>query len=291
VKAGAPKDATAAAQQLEAYFLRRVLSEVKTSGGMAKGVGADTFQDMFNEALADKMSEAGGVGLSKQIAEQLEAGHGAAPRPPAPGLDNTLPGRGSRGASSVSALSLHREPTAAIALPQRDASAGIPLTSAPRGAAVYAQVSAQARSAADGKQGIEALVVRPVPGRVTSRMGDRFDPIDGHHSHHAGIDLAARTGTPVVAAGAGKVVRAGEASGYGNLVVVDHGNGTQTRYAHLDRVDVKVGDVLDAGQPLGAAGATGRVTGAHLHFEIRQDGEPVDPAAMLRAAIRPPSEP
>jgi murein DD-endopeptidase MepM/ murein hydrolase activator NlpD len=289
VKAGAPKDATAAAQQLEAYFLRRVLSEVKTSGGMAQGIGGDTFQDMFNEALADKMSEAGGVGLSKQIAEQLEAGHGAAPRPPAPGLDSTLPGRGSRGASSVSALSLHKEPTAAIALPQQQPG-GIPLTSAPRGAAVYAQVSAQAAKAAEGKLGMDALVVRPVPGRVTSRMGDRFDPIDGHHSHHAGIDLAARTGTPVVAAGAGKVVRAGEASGYGNLVVVDHGNGTQTRYAHLDRIDVKVGDTLDAGQSLGAAGATGRVTGAHLHFEIRQDGEPVDPAAMLKAAARPPTE-
>jgi murein DD-endopeptidase MepM/ murein hydrolase activator NlpD len=283
VKAGAPKDATQAAVQLEAYFLRRVLSEVKTSAG-SQGIGGDTFKDMFNEAIADEMSKAGGVGLAKQIAEQLEAGHGAAPRPSAPGLDTTLPGRGNRGGSSLMALSQSHAPTP-IELPQR-APGGIPLTSAPRGAAVYAQVA----KAAEGKQGMDALVVRPVPGRVTSRMGDRFDPIDGHHSHHAGIDLAAKTGTPVVAAGAGKVVRAGEASGYGNLVVVDHGNGTQTRYAHLDRIDVKVGDTLDAGQALGAAGATGRVTGAHLHFEIRQDGEPVDPAAMLKAAARPPTE-
>jgi murein DD-endopeptidase MepM/ murein hydrolase activator NlpD len=117
---------------------------------------------------------------------------------------------------------------------------------------------------------------------VTSKFGGRADPIESDKRFHAGVDLRAATGTPALAAQAGVVTRAGTAGNYGNLVVVDHGNGLQTRYGHLSRIDVKPGDKVAAGQEVGEVGATGRTTGPHLHFEVRQDGHAVDPATALK---------
>ena len=124
---------------------------------------------------------------------------------------------------------------------------------------------------------LAGLPVRPVTGIVTSRYGTRVDPLEGDTRVHAGVDLRAAEGTPARAAQAGTVVRAEPAGGYGNLVVVDHGNGLETRYGHLSRIDVQVGQKLDAGQPVGEVGATGRATGPHLHFEVRRNGRTVDP--------------
>lgn len=103
---------------------------------------------------------------------------------------------------------------------------------------------------------------------------------------HLGIDIDGDTGDPVWAAGAGRVVHAGPApagySGYGLLVVIDHGGG-ETVYAHLSRIAVSAGDVVDAGTPIGAMGTTGNVTGSHLHFELRIAGRQVDPTPYLPA--------
>ena len=99
--------------------------------------------------------------------------------------------------------------------------------------------------------------------------------------NHPGFDLAATTGSPVTAAAGGTVVQAGPAGTYGNLVTVRHENGFETRYAHLSAVDVHVGDVVEAGTDLGKVGSTGYSTGPHLHFEVRHDGKPIDPAPFL----------
>jgi hypothetical protein len=100
---------------------------------------------------------------------------------------------------------------------------------------------------------------------------------------HAGLDWAAPVGTTVRAAAAGKVARAGDADGYGNLVVLTHPDGFETRYAHLDRFadGLKEGDIVQAGQEIGTVGMTGLSTGPHLHFELRQDGTPIDPVPLL----------
>jgi murein DD-endopeptidase MepM/ murein hydrolase activator NlpD len=129
------------------------------------------------------------------------------------------------------------------------------------------------------------LPVRPVPGEVTSQFGMRKDPMPMRHGHerHPGLDLEARSGTPVVAAGNGVVVSAGHAGGYGRMVVLDHGDGVQTRYAHLSRIVVRRGEQIAAGQLLGKSGATGRVTGPHLHFEVRVNGAAVDPQEIVAA--------
>lgn len=118
-------------------------------------------------------------------------------------------------------------------------------------------------------------------GVVSSGFGARVDPLDGHVHTHGGVDVAAPAGTAVGAARAGVVTRAEPAGTYGNLVVVDHGDGTETRYAHLGSIAVRRGDPIGAGAVIGTVGSTGRSTGPHLHFELRVDGEPVDPKNHL----------
>ena len=114
-------------------------------------------------------------------------------------------------------------------------------------------------------------------GAVTSCFGQRWGRL------HAGVDLAAPHGTPVVAAGAGVVVRAGMADGYGNAVLIDHGNGYLTHYGHLSVIGVREGQRVSAGQPIGNEGSTGHSTGPHLHFEVHEGyyKNPVEPTAWL----------
>lgn len=122
----------------------------------------------------------------------------------------------------------------------------------------------------------------PVAGaRVSSQFGWRQHPIFGTPDHHEGVDYAAPTGTPIRAVAAGTVKIAEERPGYGLLVVVDHGGGLETRYAHCDRFDVREGDPVQAGEVIAEVGSTGNSTGPHLHFEVRKRGVAVDPQAWL----------
>ena len=126
-----------------------------------------------------------------------------------------------------------------------------------------------------------AAFVAPAICRYSSEFGERIHPVTHAESFHEGLDIAAPTGAPACAAAAGTVTQAGPAGTYGNLVVMRHADGSETRYAHLATVAVRPGDRLDAGQPLGTVGATGRVTGPHLHFEVRVGGRAVDPEPLL----------
>jgi murein DD-endopeptidase MepM/ murein hydrolase activator NlpD len=114
---------------------------------------------------------------------------------------------------------------------------------------------------------------------VVAPVGDRFGPRGTRF--HPGIDIEAGLGTPVGAARAGTVTWAGAVAGYGNLVVVAHGDGVRTLYAHLSKLDVSVGEQVEAGEEVGLVGATGDATGPHLHFEVRVRGAAVDPLKAL----------
>lgn len=122
--------------------------------------------------------------------------------------------------------------------------------------------------------------VRPVSGAISSPFGWRSISVAGNR-FHGGLDIAADPGTPVAAARGGIVVRAGWGGAYGYHVVLDHGGGWETRYAHLSRIDVSVGERLRQGVALGLVGSTGASTGPHLHFEIRLEGRALDPLAYL----------
>jgi len=121
----------------------------------------------------------------------------------------------------------------------------------------------------------------PTIGPVTSNFGWRTHPILGTERFHAGIDFGADYGSLIYASEQGRVIYADWYGGYGNAVIVDHGNGMTTLYAHCSDLYVKDGDVVAKGQPIAAVGSTGFSTGPHLHFELRANGEPIDPAAYL----------
>ena len=130
----------------------------------------------------------------------------------------------------------------------------------------------------------------PVNGRLLSRFGDREDPFSGDGARgemHPGVDISAAMGTPVRAAGDGIVEYAAyRPDGYGKLVIIDHGNGLATHYAHLSRFEVVPGQEIRRGEVLGYSGATGRVTAPHLHFEVRRGGVPINPYQYLaRSAV------
>lgn len=234
------EQAKTAAKQLEAFFLRQLLAEARPQGGggIDGGFAGDTFKQMLDEALADKMSGAGGLGMANMFESTLDGSAKLGPM----GMANI----------TTSAMT----PRPELAPIPDPTMLGNELNGAPRFAL-------------------------PVAGRATSGYGERVDPIHHTTSLHPGFDLAAPTGTQVGAARGGEVVHAGPAGTYGNLVIVRHEGGFETRYAHLSEVHVKKGDRVEAGQDVGAVGSTGHSTGPHLHFEIRKEGKALDPKPYL----------
>ena len=122
----------------------------------------------------------------------------------------------------------------------------------------------------------------PIPGIAkSSGFGRRIDPFTRRPARHTGFDYVAAYGTPVLASAGGRVRRAGTYGAFGRTVEIDHGDGLVTRYGHLSRLLVRVGDIVLPGQPIGALGSTGRSTGPHVHFEILRDGTQVHPDLYL----------
>lgn len=121
----------------------------------------------------------------------------------------------------------------------------------------------------------------PVSGKMTSPFGWRVDPMTGSQRFHGGIDLAAVSGTPVYAPQAGLVMYSGYYGGYGNVVVLNHGNSLYTLYGHNSQLLVKAGETVYRGQTISKVGSTGRSTGPHLHFEVHHNGQYVNPVTYL----------
>jgi murein DD-endopeptidase MepM/ murein hydrolase activator NlpD len=151
------------------------------------------------------------------------------------------------------------------------------------------RIRAAAREAETLVHAFEAVPVRkPVLGdaEITSSFGMRIDPFLKQLALHTGLDFRADPGDPVRAAAAGKVTQAGYNGGYGLMVEIDHGNGLVTRYAHLSAVLIGEGATVAAGAIVGRVGTTGRSTGPHLHYEVRLNGEAVDPGRYLKAGLQ-----
>ena len=132
-----------------------------------------------------------------------------------------------------------------------------------------------------------APAIWPVRGWVTSDFGYRLDPYTSQRKAHVGLDIANSPGTQVVAPAMGTVVYAAAENGYGNVIVIDHGFGLKTRYGHLAKINVRLGDRVQRGQPIGAIGNTGRSTGPHLHYEVRVDGVPENPRKFILETPEP----
>ena len=124
--------------------------------------------------------------------------------------------------------------------------------------------------------------IRPIAGApINSGFGYRTDPVTGTQALHSGVDFGASCGTPIRAAGSGKILSAAPNSGYGNATVINHGGGLATLYGHQSAFAVSAGQVVTQGQVIGYVGSTGKSTGCHLHFEVRVNGNPVNPLGYL----------
>jgi murein DD-endopeptidase MepM/ murein hydrolase activator NlpD len=118
-------------------------------------------------------------------------------------------------------------------------------------------------------------------GWISSRYGERTDPFSGERSNHYGLDFVGKRGSDVLSVANGVVVWAGNRSGYGKTVEIDHGNGYQTRYAHNESLEVEPGDTIKAGQVIAKLGSSGRASAPHVHFEVLKDGNTVNPSKFV----------
>ena len=148
---------------------------------------------------------------------------------------------------------------------------------------VEQQIASLASAAAEQSLALMRLPTRlPIPGaELTSSFGNRIDPFAHSHAFHAGLDFAARAGTPIASAAGGIVAFAGFKRDFGWVVEIDHGNGLATRYAHASQLLVRTGEVVVPGDRIAMVGSSGRSTGAHLHFEVLRSGDQIDPRRYL----------
>ena len=119
-------------------------------------------------------------------------------------------------------------------------------------------------------------------GKINNEFGFRRNPFGGRaYEFHAGMDIDGERGDVIVAPANGVIVKAGWQGGYGNMIEVDHGNGLTTRYGHLSKIEIQVGDTVNRGQIIGYVGSTGRSTGPHLHYELRLNDKAINPRRFL----------
>jgi murein DD-endopeptidase MepM/ murein hydrolase activator NlpD len=253
-------------QEFEAMFLAEMLRGMRSTmleDQGEGGLGNDTMIDTFDVELGRSLSMGGGIGLSSVMLEALsrreDANGGSQGAPPAEGSATT-------GTAAYSSAIARTVVTAQAS----------PFTVAPASAAPGRPVVAPAQ-AGDASGDVE------MPGPVTSAFGWRKDPFSGRAQFHAGTDVRMAYGQEVQSVAPGRVSAVGERSGYGLTVVIDHGNGLETRYAHLSGTDVRVGDQVEAGQVVARSGNSGRSTGPHLHMEARLNGKAVDMASVLKS--------
>lgn len=246
------------AHEFEAMFLSEMLRGMRSSmlsEEEQQGLGNATLTDTFDSELGLSLSRSGGLGLANLMMQAMNRqGLGA---------DPAL-------ASATPALTAY---TVASPSPAATAATVVPVTSVQEPAV----------------SGLTATPVRlPVdrsaaePGPVTSPFGWRSDPFTGRSQFHAGTDIRMAYGQDVQVVAPGRVASVGERQGYGLTVVVDHGNGLETRYAHLSGATVREGDIVEAGQVVAQSGNSGRSTGPHLHLEARQNGQAIDMTTLLK---------
>jgi murein DD-endopeptidase MepM/ murein hydrolase activator NlpD len=225
--------------------------------------------ETIDSELARQLSEAGGMGIADVIIDSFERQRQSVVPAVAPGAPHSL--------ETPTAAPVELERPAISISPVRGGGASAVPDSLVRGG------GASAPPATDVARDNGAAVPLPVDQTVTSAFGWRADPFTGEGRFHKGVDVRAAYGQQIPAVANGKVISAGPAGGYGLSVVIEHGSGIRTRYAHLSEVTVKAGDAVERGQDIGRVGQSGRSTGPHLHFEVLAGGQPVDP---VQAAAR-----
>jgi murein DD-endopeptidase MepM/ murein hydrolase activator NlpD len=244
------------AHQFESMLMTQMLREMRksmlTEDESGAGLGASAMTDSVDVELGSELSRTGGFGLSDMLIKAF---------------DRQAAGR--RPAAAPTAAPVSFAP-ATSTVPSAGPS---PATVAP------AVIPTAPRPGDDGQPTAAAAPVLP-EGQVSSGFGWRTDPFNGHARFHSGTDVKMAYGKDVLSAATGRVSFVGEQSGYGLTVKIDHGNGLETRYAHLSESGLHAGDTVKSGQVIARSGNSGRSTGPHLHFEVLENGKAVAPETM-----------
>jgi flagellar protein FlgJ len=243
------------------YLLRVMRSTVDSSEEESESLGKGIYLEMFDQEIALHIARNRSLGIGEMMFRQLVGdGH--------PQED---PSHASRTLSSP--ISIPADATTWPG-PKKDSIETIPSISL-----LQPGSRDQVPSADDDKR-----LAQPVEGVWSSHFGARRDPLSHRIRFHHGVDVAAPIGSEIKAAQKGTVVFSGALSGYGNTVILEHGDGYRTLYAHAAQTLVSAGDVVQAEQVIGLVGNSGRSTGSHLHFELQRDGEAIDPTSILKEA-------
>ncbi|GAB6036525.1 hypothetical protein JCM15519_10840 [Fundidesulfovibrio butyratiphilus] len=300
-----------ACEGFEAVFIGQLVKEMRKSvpkDGLLHGNMQDQYVSMFDEEYAKTLTKNGGIGLSDFMFAQLSARDKAVKpedaksmavsgekrldpkqgptlagvrrtaldrmpvgKPKVEGQTMIQPPMAMKGASATGTRDASSRPVAVGSASLRSGLSGTPSQRLGLPGAAYLQGADKALADAGDS------LVQPVSGEITSDFGWRRDPFTHQKAWHSGVDIAAPAGSPVVACADGVVSYSGSRGGYGNLVVVDHSDGTQSYYGHNSANSVTVGQAVQAGQQIAKVGQTGRATGPHVHFELRRNGVAVDP--------------
>jgi murein DD-endopeptidase MepM/ murein hydrolase activator NlpD len=260
------------AAEFESMLLVQVLKDMRRAGSWDEENGGDTLgaESLFETLdveLATHLAKVRGMGLGRQLEEAFDRLH--------PSAGSVAPtAEGAPAPTPTSDRRLAPTSDSRIA-PISDRNLQSTTDRTPPDVVSVVKAAVEKTAAAPAAV---AHMLKPVAGAVTSAFGWRRHPITHEVKFHQGVDLRAAYGQEVQAAAGGKVVFSGDQGGYGATVVVEHADGTKTRYAHLSARLVKRGDTVEAGEPLGRAGKSGSATGTHLHFEvIAPNGKRVEP--------------
>ena len=260
------KQAAEAFEALLVQSLLKSMSEAQLEDGFfGNGPGASTYQAVFQEQLAERLSEGSPFGIGRMIEEQWA-------------------GRVDAAQSAEAALRKAAEIRAREAYGAAVESAGGAMRSAPAPQAPQPPQAPQAPIDSVPRPP-ERKDIHRTSASVSSPFGWRKDPFDGSPRFHHGVDLPAPEGTAVLAVARGEVVSAERRPGFGLEVLVRHPEGWITRYAHLSAADVRPGQKVERGELLGKVGSTGRSTGPHLHFEATKEGLAVDPGVAAPGSL------
>jgi murein DD-endopeptidase MepM/ murein hydrolase activator NlpD len=250
-------DARRIAQEFEAMLLLQMVRQMRQSlleePSSGEGLGAGTMTDTFDLEFARYLSVVGGLGLARALEGRVAA-------------------------EATPALPQQQPAPSFVAAPTLPTMTTPPAAKTVGGAGLRADMP--------GVEATSTAMTLPLDATVSSRFGWRTDPFLGTTRFHGGIDLKAVYGRDVPTAGPGRVVFAGEQGAYGQTVVIDHGDGLRTRYAHLSAITVSSGQELAAGEVVGRVGRSGRATGPHLHFEVSRHGKKLDPAEIAQMSSR-----
>ena len=271
-----------AAQEFEAVFIRQLLKvmreTIEESSSEGSGLGKGVYTELFDQEIAISMSQRGALGIGDIIYRSLVENE-AKENPVGQEIDQESAGDvrnvnvGNAGIRNADTLK--NSDVASSSISHSHAHETAPTDHHDH--SDHAEPEDSHEISGQMKPADITDMLLPVNAPISSNYGMRKDPFTGRIRFHKGVDIAAPSGTPVVAALPGKVISVGHEGGYGKTVLVEHDNGLRTRYGHLASINVRVGDMVTSEDTLGTVGNTGRATGAHLHFEVTRMGQPINP--------------